>query len=189
VEHVGVHSDVAEALAILERAGMPHSAVVSEPDNSEYGAMVCRIRDRSVRFRAGKVTPTKSGMFVTVWRRAAGGSTGPFDDGDGVDVLVVTARDVSRFGFFVFPEATLVDRGIVSVGGRGGKRGFRVYPPWIVTASAQAARTQRWQCDHFVEVRALRDGGEDRRPDSSEFRLDDGGVARLRHVFAFDRIG
>lgn len=41
---------------------------------------------------------------------------------------------------------------MVSDDGAGGKRGFRVYPPWVTTTNGQAARTQTWQLDHFLYV-------------------------------------
>jgi hypothetical protein len=52
----------------------------------------------------------------------------------------------------VFSEQALVEHGIVSVGGVGGKRGFRVYPPWSETINRQAQQSQPWQCNHCVEI-------------------------------------
>lgn len=108
-----------------------------------------------VRVRSGKITPTKVGLFVTHWRRTADGTTGPFDADDSADTLLVTAAEDGPHparGVFVFDRASLVAHGIVARDGRGGKRGFRVYPPWSLTAPGQAARTQRWQVEHFVPL-------------------------------------
>ncbi|WP_431950700.1 MepB family protein [Nocardia lijiangensis] len=131
---------------------MEISAAVPETENAEYGAFVSSVGRGSVRFRVGKLTPAKVGLFVTVWTRATDGSTEPLAAEDGIDLLVITVREGQRFGQFVFPKAALIEHGIVSVAGRGGKRGFRVYPPWSATQNRQAMRSQKWQCDYFLEL-------------------------------------
>lgn len=149
--HAGkVHPDVTRALrAMAEPFGWECSEPVLEAANSEYGAAVARCGEELVRFRVGKVTPTKAGLFVAVWQRAGGGSTEPFPAEDDTGTLVVTAREGASSGYFAFPQSALVKHGIVSVNGTGGKRGFRVYPPWAATISPQARRTQQWQCEFF----------------------------------------
>ncbi|MFR9749564.1 MepB family protein [Nocardia sp. 004] len=147
-----VPHDVAEARRVLTGLGLECSAAVPETTNAEYGAFVSVVGRGSVRFRVGKLTPAKVGLFVAVWRRAADGSTEPFAGEDGVDLLVITVREGRCFGQFVFPNAALVEHGIVSVAGRGGKRGFRVYPPWSATANSQAMRSREWQCDYFLDL-------------------------------------
>ncbi|MEU0506415.1 MepB family protein [Nocardia sp. NPDC005998] len=149
---VGVHPDVAEARHLLGGLGLEISAAVPETDNAEYGAFVSRVGRGLVRFRVGKLTPTKVGLFVTVWKRAADGAGEPYAAEDDIDLLVITAREGQRFGQFVFPKAALIEHGIVSVAGRGGKRGFRVYPPWSATQNSQAMRSQKWQCDYFLDL-------------------------------------
>jgi hypothetical protein len=57
----------------------------------------------------------------------------------------------------VFPKAALIGHGIASTTGRGGKRGFRLYPTWSVTTNLQAQRTQRWQSDYFLHHNQLGD--------------------------------
>ncbi|WP_342778286.1 MepB family protein [Streptomyces botrytidirepellens] len=49
------------------------------------------------------------------------------------------------------PRDVLCEHGIVSRGGSGGKRGFRVYPPWVTTTNRQASRTQAWQTKYFLD--------------------------------------
>lgn len=126
-------------------------AVVAEADNGDYGAARTRIGSRSVRLRVGKLTPTKVGLFVAVWRRSAAGPTEPFP-ADDVDLLVIITREGSHAGAFVFPRSALERHGITSVAGIGGKRGFRVYPPWSATDNAQAIRTQTWQGAYFLDT-------------------------------------
>jgi hypothetical protein len=29
---------------------------------------------------------------------------------------------------------------------------MRVYPPWVMTESLQAKKTQEWQCKYFYEI-------------------------------------
>ncbi|GAB2645146.1 MepB family protein [Prescottella soli] len=147
-----VHPDVVLLTGLFAGLGVECSPAVSEPDNAEYGAAVSDLGQSTIRFRVGKLTPTKVGLFVSVWRRGAGGSTEPFPAEDDMDALVVVAREGDRFGAFVFPNEVLATRGVVSVCGAGGKRGFRVYPPWSATSSPQAKRSQGWQCDWFLDL-------------------------------------
>lgn len=147
-----MHPDVVEAHNLITVLGLDISAAVPEAENADYGAFVSGIGRSAVRFRVGKQTPTKVGLFVSVWRRAQDGSTEPFAAEDCADLLVITARAGPRSGQFVFPTSALVEHGIVSVAGRGGKRGFRVYPPWSMAANKQARRSQEWQCGYFLDL-------------------------------------
>ncbi|MGY0498710.1 MepB family protein [Nocardia sp. FBN12] len=149
------HPDVLAARSLITLLGLDMSAAVPEVENAEYGAFVSRVGHGTVRFRVGKRTPAKVGLFVSVWQRADDGSTQPFADEDGVDLLVITVREEPRVGQFVFSRNALVEHGIVSVAGRGGKRGFRLYPPWSVTENKQAHRSQKWQSAYFLDLENL----------------------------------
>ncbi len=153
-----VHPDVAEALRTLSQSSGYSSLPVPEADNQEYGAAVASLGQERIRFRVGKLTPTKVGLFVAVWRRAQDGSTEPFPAEDGTHLLVITVREGTRAGHFAFPTSVLAKHGIVSVNGVGGKRGFRVYPPWSAVSNRQATRTQQWQCAYFTERNATTTG-------------------------------
>lgn len=148
--HEAFHADIVAATRLLADRGIACPDLAIEPDNAEYGAAISDAA--GLRFRVGKVTPRKVGMFVTVWRRATNGSTEPLPDADRVRSLIVTAREGDRFGFFAFPRSALRQHGITSVDGAGGKRGFRVYPPWSATANPQAKRSQAWQAEYFLEL-------------------------------------
>ncbi|MFI0910737.1 MepB family protein [Streptomyces abikoensis] len=157
----GIHDDLRAAKArVYDPCGFVCSPPVPEPESAEYAACAFTLDDRSVRFRVGKTTPTKVGQFVTVWQRSEAGPIRPFDAADGVDLFVISSRDDEGFGQFVFPREVLCERGIVSRAGSGGKRGFRVYPPWVTTTSRQARATQAWQVDHFLDL-GRRDGTVD----------------------------
>ena len=149
---VQIHPDVAAVMGVLGDLALACSPAKVEADNSEYGAAISEIGLSPVRFRVGKLTPTKVGVFVTVWRRSLSGSTEPLPAEERNDVLVVCVREDSRFGAFAFPKSALVQHGVVSVGGAGGKRGFRVYPPWSATTNRQAKKSQQWQCNYFFEM-------------------------------------
>ncbi|GAA3271584.1 MepB family protein [Paenarthrobacter aurescens] len=155
-----IHPDVAEAFQALVPPSGRRSKPVPEAENHDYGAAVARNGQQLLRFRVAKVTPTKVGLFVAVWRRAEDGTTEPFPAGDDADLLVIAVREGTRTGHFAFPTTALVKHGIVSVDGTGGKRGFRVYPPWAEVSSRQAARTRQWQGAYFTE------GGT--RPDNAK---------------------
>ncbi|MYR04003.1 MULTISPECIES: MepB family protein [unclassified Streptomyces] len=149
----GVHGDLLVAKAsVYEPGGFVCSLPVPEPESAEYAACAFTVDDRSVRFRVGRTTPTKVGQFVTVWQRSEAGPIRPFDAGDAVDLFVISSRDGDGFGQFVFPREVLCERGIVSRDGVGGKRGFRVYPPWVTTTSRQARGTQAWQVRYFFDL-------------------------------------
>ncbi|WP_309073966.1 MepB family protein [Paenarthrobacter sp.] len=143
------HPDVTEALRVLSQSSGFPATPVPEAENHEYGAAVASLGQEQIRFRVGKLTPAKVGLFVAAWRRAEDGSTEPFPAEDGADLLVITVREGPRAGYFAFPKSALVKHGIMSVNGTGGKRGFRVYPPWSGVSNRQAARTQQWQCGFF----------------------------------------
>lgn len=146
VQPLAVQPLVARALA--DRS-IEVLSVAPEPDNASYGAQILATSAGTIRIRAGNVTPTKAGVFIAVWRRLESGQTGPFTHSDGVDFLLVTAQENERAGAFLIPTATLATRSIVSVAGKGGKRGFRLYPPWLTELNPQASRSQRWQAEFF----------------------------------------
>ncbi|MEU9125545.1 MepB family protein [Streptomyces sp. NPDC048506] len=149
----GLHDDLLAAKdMVYDPSGFVCSPPVPEPESAEYAAQGFMLDGLSVRFRVAKTTPTKVGQFVTVWQRSTEGPIRPFDADDGVDVFVISSRDGAHFGQFVFPREVLCERGIVSRNGSGGKRGFRVYPPWVTTTNRQAHRTQEWQVVHFLSL-------------------------------------
>ncbi|MFD0266245.1 MepB family protein [Streptomyces sp. NPDC127106] len=149
----GLHGDLLAAKALVfDPGGFACSLPVPEPESAEYAACGFTLDGRSVRFRVAKTTPTKAGQFVTVWQRSEEGPIRPFDAADGVDLFVIGSRDDDGRGQFVFPREVLCERGIVSRSGSGGKRGFRVYPPWVTTTSRQASSTQTWQVDYFLHL-------------------------------------
>ncbi|MFJ6795109.1 MepB family protein [Streptomyces sp. NPDC091268] len=150
-----VHEELAAAKALVfDPCGFACSLPVPEPEGAAYAAHALAVDGRTVRFRAARTTPAKAGQFVTVWQRSSGGPIRPFDVTDGVDLFVIATRGDHHAGQFVFPVDALRRRGVVSAGGAEGKRGFRVYPPWVAATSRQAARTQAWQVEHHLSLDA-----------------------------------
>ncbi|MFE0191917.1 MepB family protein [Streptomyces sp. NPDC058989] len=148
-----MHDELLAARAsVYDPCGFRCSRPVPEAESAEYGAHAFTVDGRAVRFRVGKTTPTKVGQFVTVWKRCDGGPIQPFDAADAVDLFVISTREQAHFGQFVFPREVLAERDVVSRDGTGGKRGFRIYPPWVTTTSRQARNTQKWQTAHFLTV-------------------------------------
>lgn len=138
--------------AVYRPCGMGFADVRPDRESGAYGGCSFQLDGRTVVSRVAKRTPTKNGLFVTTWRRADDGSTRPLSSRDRLDLLAVSARDGAEFGQFVFTRQALLDRGILCGDGVGGKRGFRVYPPWVGVSSAQARRTQDWQVGFFLPV-------------------------------------
>ncbi|KIZ13479.1 MepB domain containing protein [Streptomyces natalensis ATCC 27448] len=145
---------LAAKTSVYDPAGLRCSQPVPEAESAEYAAHSFTVDGREVRFRAAKTTPTKTGQFVTVWKRRDGGPIEPYGIEDPVDLFVISTREGEHVGQFVFPCEVLAARDIVSRNGSGGKRGIRVYPPWAMTTSRQARATQKWQVEHFLPVPA-----------------------------------
>lgn len=148
-----IHSDL---IATNDLVYVPCKFECSHPlpeaQNAEYGAYVYHLNTISIRFRVAKITPTKVGQFVTLWERIGDNPIQPYDVSDPADFFVISTRNGSQFGQFIFPKVILCDRDIVSNKGNGGKRAIRVYPPWDNPTSRQAQKTQNWQLKYFLEI-------------------------------------
>lgn len=121
-------------------------------ESADYAACTFLLNGKVIKHRASKITPKKVGQFVAIWKRNTAGITAPYDDSDNFDFMIITSQSHDRIGQFIFPKSVLVMNGVVSVDQKGGKRGMRVYPPWVAVTSKQAEKTQQWQVKYFVEV-------------------------------------
>jgi hypothetical protein len=121
-------------------------------ESIEYGACSFELDCKKIQHRVSKITPTKNGQFVTIWKRNQNGITEPFDSNDKIDFIIITARSGENLGQFIFPKSILADKGIITQNGKSGKRGIRVYPPWDKPESKEAEKTQSWQLQYFLTI-------------------------------------
>ncbi len=137
---------------VYDKIGFDCSDVKAEEESAEYGAFTFRINGLPVIYREAKITPTKAGQFVTIWKRKDKGPIAPFDVHDDFDFIIISAKHNHHLGQFIFSKAVLLAKGIISGHEKEGKRGIRVYPPWDEVNSSQAIKTQRWQLEYFLEI-------------------------------------
>jgi hypothetical protein len=137
---------------IFDVCGFKFTDLKQDDESSEYHACSFKINNKAIRYRQAKITPTKTGQFVTFWKRTGKNPIQPYDSSDDVNLFVVTVQAKNHFGQFVFPKNALIKHGVLSVNGKGGKRALRVYPPWDKIESKQAQKTQNWQLDFFAEI-------------------------------------
>ena len=123
-----------------------------ETESQEYTALAFQVYNYKILFRKAKITPTKTGQFVTLWKRNEKGITEPFNLIDAFDFYLIATKTPTNFGVFIFPKKVLHHHKILSDPARDGKRGIRVYPSWDETTSKQAQRTQVWQTEYFIDL-------------------------------------
>lgn len=132
--------------------GLTLSELVPEEQNSDYQSCCAKLEGTWWRVRTARITPTKPGAFVAIWRRSPGGSTEPFSTDDDCAGLLVFVSNEDSFGVFRFPTTALDELGIYSSQRSAGKRGFRLYPPWSTSLNPQATRTQGKQVAFFEDL-------------------------------------
>ena len=128
--------------------------IAIDNESKDYNACTFELNKINILYREAKITPTKIGLFVTIWKRNTLGITVPFSIEDNIDFVVVSCRNENYFGQFVFPEAILANKKIFTKNNMDGKRGIRVYPPWSITENKQAKQTQAWQLEYFLDMQA-----------------------------------
>ena len=138
--------------SIYNQHGFVCTRPLAELESAEYRAYTFKVNNKSVRYREAKITPTKVGQFVTLWKRIGEGPIQPFDASDDIDMVIISVRDKENFGQFIFPKSILIEKRILTSKNKEGKRAIRVYPPWNKTDSKQAQKTQQWQLNYFLEI-------------------------------------
>lgn len=138
---------------VYDRCGFDLINLKQNIESKEYGACTFELGGKIIQQRVSKITPTKTGQFVTIWKRNKEGITEPFENSDDFDFVFITTREVNNLGQFIFPKSILVEKGIIKSNGKVGKRGIRVYPPWTVTTNKQAKITQNWQTKYFLTIK------------------------------------
>ena len=139
---------------VYDKCGFSMTNLKLNSESVEYGACSFEIAGHKIEHRVSKITPTKTGQFVTIWKRNKNGETEPFDVFDAIDYIAITSRSGDNIGQFIFPKSVLAEKGIVSHNGKDGKRGIRVYPSWDKATNRQAEKTQIWQTRYFVTIKS-----------------------------------
>lgn len=146
-----------QALVIAEKLiynplGLSIKNLMLEVEGKEYSACQFTLNNYLIKFRSGKITPTKRGQFVTFWKRSESGPIMPYDAKDHFDFLTVSVNTKTYLGYFIFPKYALIKYGLISEHEKGGKRAMRVYPSWDQTDNKQSKGTQQWQLKYFFEI-------------------------------------
>lgn len=149
-----IHNDLKIVKELVyDKCGFDLTDLKQNLESKEYGACSFVLNGKTIQQRISKITPTKTGQFVTIWKRNDNGITEPFNNSDEFDFVIITARNDSNFGQFIFPKSVLADNGIITRNGKEGKRGIRVYPPWDIATNKQAMKTQNWQTKYFLTIK------------------------------------
>lgn len=138
--------------SVLKPYGLELTNLKPEAESQEYFACNFSLNGQNIKFRKAKITPTKTGQFVTLWKRNENGITMPFDITDNFEFYIVATKQNEKIGLFIFPKAVLYENNILSDKTRAGKRGIRVYPSWDMTTNKQAQKTQLWQSNYFLDI-------------------------------------
>ena len=126
--------------------------VETELECQEYFAHNFELNNQKVKFRMAKITPTKTGQFVSIWKRNQNGITEPHNIADEFEFYIIGTKAETKLGVFIFNKTILSENKILSNKNGEGKRGIRVYPTWNLTTNKQAQKTQNWQTKYFVEI-------------------------------------
>jgi hypothetical protein len=149
-----IHSDLKVVKELVyDKCGFDLTNLQKNLESVEYGACSFGLNGKAIQYRVSKITPTKTGQFVTIWKRNKDGITEPFDISDDIDFIIITSKSGNNFGQFIFPKSVLADNGIITRKGKEGKRGIRVYPPWDIATNKQAEKTQSWQTKYFLTIK------------------------------------
>ena len=148
-----IPNDLQKAVEYVYRSIDLHiHTIVQQQEGIGYGSFIFHLNNLRIIFRIAKRTPTKTGQFVTLWKRSENGPIIPYDISDPYDFYIISVRKNNQLGQFIFPKDILYQKGILSENNQGGKRALRVYAPWDITESKQAQKTQEWQSRYFFEI-------------------------------------
>jgi hypothetical protein len=77
---------------------------ITENESAKYHAHSYCLKNKNILFRIAQKTPTKTGWFVTAWKRDSNKITTPYDHLDQVDFLIINIVNNNKVGQFVFPK-------------------------------------------------------------------------------------
>lgn len=59
---------------VYDKCGFDLKDLKWNSENIEYGACLFTLNGKTIQHRVSKITPTKTGQFVTIWKRNKGGN-------------------------------------------------------------------------------------------------------------------
>ncbi|MFA6403276.1 MAG: MepB family protein [Salinivirgaceae bacterium] len=74
---------------VYDKCGFCITNLKLNSESAEYGACSFVLNGMLIEYRVSKITPTKTGQFVTIWKRNQNGITVPFDLMDDIDFVVI----------------------------------------------------------------------------------------------------
>lgn len=122
---------------------------------ADYNGCSYQFNGKKIIHRLAKITPTKIGQFVTLWKRDESGVTCPLSLEDDFDFLIIACQFKDLVGRFLIPKSSLADLGYIKSLKKTGKRGFRVYPTWDKPTSKQAIKSQKNQLVFFKQTAVI----------------------------------
>jgi len=137
---------------IYTQYGLKIENFLPEKESIEYHSHTFTLGSKNGLFKIAKKTPTKTGYFVTIWKRGPDHIITPYHKDDLIDFVVIAVSDFPHLGVFIFPKEILLKQGIFSENSQEGKRAIRVYTPWDTLTSGQALKTQKWQNEFFIQL-------------------------------------
>ena len=138
--------------SIFSKLNVVISHLKPDSECEDYLGYNFQINHLNFKFRKAKITPKKIGQFVTLWKRnPESKQTEPFSSEDVFDFYIIACECDEKFGFFFFSKEILAQKHILTTLSKEGKRGFRVYPNWDFPENKQAAKTQNWQREFFID--------------------------------------
>ena len=74
---------------VFKMCGLEVSNIKAEAESQEYCAHDFQLDGQNVKFRKAKITPTKIGQFVTIWKRNKKGISESFDISDKFQFYII----------------------------------------------------------------------------------------------------
>lgn len=135
---------------VFEKVQLLLKNLEKDAECEEYFGYNFHLNQFKIKFRKAKITPKKTGQFVTIWKRNLNRKTEPFKNTDDFDFYIIFTEQKKNSGFFIFPKNILSKRNILSTQSKEGKRGFRLYPNWDFPENKQAQKAKIWQTEFFI---------------------------------------
>lgn len=139
---------------VYDKCGFELTDFVQNLESKNYFACSYELNGMKIQQRVSKITPTKIGQFVSIWKRNKNGITEPFSVLDEIDFIIILSKKGTNFGQFIFPKSVLVEKGIITANNKVGKRAIRVYTPWDYPTNKQAIKIANWQSNYFFTIKS-----------------------------------